>query len=144
VNVTNSALAVSNALDSSNNPVPVVVIQQGQPYQDSCSTGGTNTCAFLPLPSGMRLVIQEFDSRTTLALPGVVEDVLVRTQVNGTFQNHGFFAAGSQTSTAGFYTVHHPTTMYADAGSAPRCFIDSDVTITPAFCAISGYLVPAP
>jgi hypothetical protein len=145
VHVSNAAVSVNNALDTSSNPIPLVVVQQGTPYQDSCSTSGTTTCTFASLPAGMRLVIQEFDSRTVVNLPDTVENVVVQAVVNGTSQNHGFFAPVAQTNTQGFYTVHQPTTMYADAGSAPRCFIGtSGVSVNSAFCALSGYLVPAP
>jgi hypothetical protein len=58
VSLTGTA-SVVNALDGSNNPIPLTVSVQGQPYVDVCNASGAKaTCQLQTLPSNMRLVIQ--------------------------------------------------------------------------------------
>jgi hypothetical protein len=152
VNVANTAVQVRgnvqvfNPLDSSNNPVPLVVNTPGQPYADHCAGGGSfnATCTMNTLPSGMRLVIQAVSYH---AVYGQGDNVigLLATTVNNSTQ--GLFLTLSDAGLDQFANANKTATIftqvYADAGSAPQCQADGTGGLKFQ-CTISGYLIPAP
>lgn len=154
VTVANSALsvtgnvAVANALDGSNNPVPLVVtMPASEPYAASCNGSQitTSTCAMsAAVPAGKRLVIQSVSFKGMTDGNGFFSDVELQTTVNGA--NAVAYVApttlGTE-ATATFQAAHHATTLYADPGTTPTCtafsFFSSQFNFT---CSVSGYLVP--
>jgi len=75
VNISNASIGVSNPLDSSSKPVPLLVTSQVTPYQSECqipsTTSSIGSCAFSPLNADTQLVIQEFavGATTQVSLP---------------------------------------------------------------------------
>jgi hypothetical protein len=140
---TSSPLTVTNALDSSSKPIPLVVSEPAiVPYQSSCTVGLALTCEFSAVPPGKRLVIQEFDA-IAVVNSGSLTSTQLDVPVNGTSVFHSFTVVNNGGNT---YVTNQSTTLYADPGSTPLCSINTNGSIpagsTPA-CAISGYLVPA-
>ncbi len=133
-------LAVSNALDSSSNPIPLVVAAPALvPYQSSCTIGLTLTCSFQGVPTGKRLVVQEFDIQVQVN-GGTLNSVQLTTSLGGSPSTHVFPVNNNGNN---FYVTHQPTTLYADQSTTPFCGIDTNGSIsgpTPV-CNVSGYLV---
>ncbi len=138
---TSGPLTVSNALDSSSNPIPLVVAPPTlQPYQSSCTVGLALECNLAAVPSGKRLVIQEFDVQAQVS-SGTLTGSQLATSLNGTNVFHSFPVTNNG---GNFFVTHQATTLYADQNTNPLCSIDTNGSIsgTPA-CNVSGYLVPA-
>ena len=138
---TSSPLAVTNALDSSSNPIPLQVAPPVLvPYQSSCTIGLLLTLRLLGCASGKRLVIQEFDAIATVS-SGSLTSTQLDVPVNGTSVFHSFTVVNNGGNS---FVTNQATTLYSDPGSTPLCSMNTNGTIsgTPV-CAISGYLVPA-
>jgi hypothetical protein len=84
------SVGVTNPLDGQNKPTPLTIMEGVQLYEDSCSTvfNSSNSagCYLHALPSGKRLVIQEFDA-DLLVGTGVKPASLL---LNGTVYSHYF------------------------------------------------------
>jgi len=135
---------VTNPIDGQNNPTPLAMMEGAQLYEDGCSGafGGNNygNCYFHSVPSGKRLVIQEFDA-----------DVLVETgtkpaniTLGGGLYSHYFAATLMGNYNGDQFATHQPTHMYTNVGGTPLCsttlsnFSNGSVT-----CNISGFLIDA-
>lgn len=139
VNLGNTTLKVNNALDSNNKAIPLVVSPQApQPFQDQCDIGAQNICYFHPPPTGMRMIIQEFDFEANLSTGSVL--VFLVTTLNSASQGH-IFPTTLVDSNNNLFATHQPTTLYHDATVAPECTTSSGA-ITSGQCEISGYFVP--
>jgi hypothetical protein len=146
VTVTNIPLPVRNGLDSGNNPIPLAVKPQGQPYQDGCTFSGTNHCSFASVPVGMRLVIQEFDFNEQSPSGTAISNELLETTLNSAdiFHQFAFTNEGQDSVGTTFYATHQPTALYADPGTTPTCQSSGSFTSgSLGNCNISGYLIPA-
>lgn len=151
--VANPSVAVSNALDNSSNPIPLLVSQRHQPYQSSCQISsylfGSGVCSFsTAIPAGDELVIQEFDASGNSQPGGAVVAIELQVGLNGAEVNHAFplFTNGTDLSGALQQAVHQQTALYSDTSvsSSPACSVSVVTSKSIVFCAISGYLVPAP
>jgi hypothetical protein len=97
-------------------------------------------CFLRALPSGKRLVIQEFDA-----------DLLVGTGVkpanlllNGTVYSHYFPAILMGNYNGDQYAAHQATHLYTNVAATPQCFATlSDFTTGSITCNISGFLIDA-
>jgi len=143
---TNSSVSVSNALDSSSNAVPLLTRASDnpafQPYQSACQIGLGLTCAFDSVPSGKRLVIQEFDFDGDIGSGNIVH-VFVHTTLNSKTVLHAFTLAFMGThSSLNAYATHQQTALYSEAGSTPVCDVDIGGSNAQNMnCQVSGYLV---
>jgi len=142
-----SGITVNNPLDGQNNPAPLTVLEAVQLYDSSCAAtfnGGSDaTCSFQTVPSGKRLVIDEFDSFGLVAT-GVNPLVI---GVN-TFTATHFFPATSVMATgsgSNSFTGHQQTRLYLRAGVTPQCHVIlNSVSGSEWDCQISGFLVDFP
>jgi hypothetical protein len=158
VNIANSSLpitgnvgvsgsvAVTNALNSNNTPIPLSVVQQGQPASDWCEPNpGNNTCSLIAVPAGMRLVIQEVDMSMAAATGANIYTALMTTVLGGKTSYHQFVitSQGTDDFSSPQFAVHQATTLYADAGTQPTCSIAGTGSANVFLrCSYSGYLVP--
>lgn len=143
VNLSNTTLSVANAVDSSNVPIPLVVTQTApQPFQDECViVAVNNSCNFNAPPTGMRIVIQEFDYEVAVANVGN-SWVTLQTTLNSSPQSHNFLSAPDNTNI--YLVLHQPTTLYHDDSSTgPVCSVPEPHTAGGVTCQISGYFVPS-
>lgn len=143
VNLSNTTLSVANAVDASNVPIPLVVTQTApQPFQDECVIVAlNNSCNFQAPPTGMRIVIQEFDYEVAVANVGT-SLVTLQTTLNSSLQSHNFLSAPDNTNI--YLVLHQPTTLYHDDSSAgPVCSVPELHTSGGVTCQISGYFVPS-
>jgi hypothetical protein len=142
-----ATISVTNPLDGQNNPTPVAMLEATQPYEDICAIqfNGTEdgTCHFLSIPSGKRLVIQEFNASGQfetglkpifVGLQPAVNVYAFPSTFMGTRDGFDFFA------------THQETRLYGGAARAPSCSVslsgisNSGICI----CAFSGFLVDVP
>ena len=159
VNVTNTpavslaagaSVNVTNPLDSQNNPTPLAVLEATQPYESTCtlSIGGFlfGVCTFQSIPSGKRLVVQEFDALGELVPPGL-KPVAVSWS-HATFGIAHYFTAtfmGTSNSGSDFYATHQETRLYANPGDSPACTVTVNGNSNSTYiCQISGFLVDVP
>jgi len=145
---------------TANSPLPVIVsntplpvqLTPGQPYQDACQVVdlGNLSCAFHSVPAGMRLVIQEVDSKVVSA-PGTsavgveVGTLLAKPPLNAILLHEFPLTNQGELSGEFYQSTHQPTTLYADHDTgSPNCLVEATPgDVLEAGCAISGYLVPA-
>ncbi len=141
--VTNSAISVNNALDTSSNPIPLVVKQQGQPYQDSCGFNNAN-CSLQAVPVNMRLVIQEIDIEVLSTPSDDVHDARISVSNNNFVIEHFLAPINEGINGLGetVWVAHQATTLFADSGSQPNCSSNFSSPTVSVRCEISGYLVP--
>lgn len=142
--VAGARVNVSNPLDVQSNPTPLTVLEATQPYEDVCviSFGGSGfaSCNFQSIPSGKRLVIQEFDA--TGHLETGLKPTNVALNASGSIP-HAFTATfmGS-TPVSDVFATHQETHLYAGPGRTPFCFVAlSNGSNLIYFCALSGFLV---
>ena len=149
VSVSNSSLPVTNPLDTFNNPVPLLVSTDAQPYESSCVISNPQdfvaSCSFDAVTTGKRLVIREFSALTFTSLGTGVHKLFLQVGWKGGLIQHYFpvFSLGSDsfnTSAA----VHTETTIYAESSANPTCVVvDTAQNSFEANCSITGYLIPA-
>jgi hypothetical protein len=145
VHVSNAAVSVNNALDGASNPIPLVVVQQGTPYQDTCGFSSPD-CSLQAVPAHSRLVIQEVDIEV-LSLPtDDVHDARFSVSTNNFGIEHFVAPINEGTNSFGeiVLVAHQATTLFADSGSQPNCSSNFSSPTVSVRCEISGYLVPAP
>jgi len=144
VSLTGTAPVV-NALDGSNNPIPLTVSVQGQPYVDVCNASGAKaTCQLQTLPSNMRLVIQTITFFSD-SVGHYYDAYVTTTTAQSTVPFRLALPPGIQDQFSGTHQpVHQTTILYADAGSAPSCTGAATDPSSVFFCTITGYLVPVP
>jgi hypothetical protein len=115
-----------------------------QTYEDSCiissfNGGASGSCPFKPIPSGKRLVIQEFDAYgyidtgskpivLTLSTPAVAHSF------TPTFLGNYLGAD--------FYNTHQETRLYVAPSQTPTCGVSLSGTSSSEYhCALSGFFV---
>ncbi len=155
VNVTNTptvnlaggaSVNVTNPLDGQSNPTPLAVLDAIQPYEDNCiiffSGVAEGNCYFHAIPSGKRLVIQEFDAK------GGIETGLKPIALNFFTPAVGHaFTATFMASSSGFdyFATHQETRLYVAPSQTPKCFVSLTGNSGQAYnCALSGFLVDVP
>jgi hypothetical protein len=158
VNVTNTptvslaggaSVNVTNPLDGQSNPTPLAVLEATQPYEDGCSmvfNGGSGaTCNFQTIPSGKRLVIQEFDAFGHLE--GGLKPVFIVLQTTTEGTQHVFTATfmGDRVGTD-YFATHQETRLYVPSNTTPVCGVElsADSSLGRYFCQLSGFLVDVP
>jgi hypothetical protein len=117
-----------------------------QPYEDNCivffSGLATGSCNFRAIPSGKRLVIQEFDAKA------VIETGLKPLALNlfTPAVGHAFTATFMGNSGGDdFFATHHETRLYVAPSQTPNCFVDLNGNSNGDYnCALSGFLVDVP
>jgi hypothetical protein len=140
-----SPLAVTNALDSGGNPIPLVVKNPAlQPYQSGCLLNPP-ICGFQAVPLGKRLVIQEVDMQGE---GSGFSAVLISTWLNGDATAHAFPVTNAGPGNGGStFITHQSTTLYSDQNTSPVCSLyifSGSVNPNPhaaPLCNISGYLI---
>ena len=142
-----AGVSVTSPLDGEGNPAPLAVLDAVQPYEDFCqvdfSGSDLASCNFQAIPSGKRLVIQEFD------LNGIMETGL-KPAIVGLIPStipHVFTATFMGSFPDGFdeFATHQETRLYVPASSAPQCLIRATSTSYGSFnCQLSGFLVDVP
>jgi hypothetical protein len=142
-----TGITVSNPLDAQNNPAPLSVLEAVQFYDSSCAAtfngGSDSTCSFQAVPSGKRLVIEEFDSFGLVAT-GINPLVI---GVNTFADTHVFPATSIMATGNGFnsFTGHQQTRLYLKAGVTPQCHVIlNNASGSEWDCQISGFLVDFP
>jgi hypothetical protein len=115
VHVSNAAVSVNNALDTSSNPIPLVVVQQGTPYQDSCEFSSPE-CSLQAVPAKTRLVIQEVDMEVRSLPSDDVHDARFSVSTNNFGIEHFVAPINEGTNSFGeiVLVAHQATTLYAD------------------------------
>ena len=138
---------VSSPLDGEGNPTPLAVLDAVQPYEDSCFIffAGSNSgnCSFQAIPSGKRLVTQEFDAAGTLETG--LKPVFIGFETNSTAPH--FFPATFMASANGYdnFATHQETRLYAPPSAAPFCFVGVTSNSNGNYgCEFSGFLVDVP
>jgi hypothetical protein len=140
-----SSTNVTNPLDGQSNRIPLATAEGAQPYEDTCGFlfggQGSGSCSFQAIPSGKRLVIQEFDAL------GILETGLKPILIEVVLAKGHSFAATLMGNPGGFdyFATHQETRLYLSSGT-PSCFVAaSGVSSTGEYaCAFSGYLVDVP
>jgi hypothetical protein len=141
-----SSINVTNPINGQNNLSPLAVLEAVQPYEDGCAAPFNGLfraeCSFQTIPSGKRLVIEEFD--TIGGLTTGVQPVSITLQ--GANLDHYFAAALMGTSNGNdWYTGHQQTRLYKAPGETPKCVvIVSSIVNSTWFCQLSGFLVDVP
>jgi hypothetical protein len=141
-----AGVSVTSPLDGEGNPTPLAVLDAFQPYEDACEMGfggtGAANCTFQPIPSGKRLVIQEFDATGTLETGLKPEFVgLIPSDLA-----HWFTATFMGTENGNdFFDTHQETRLYAPATATPYCFVGVTSNSNGVYeCVLSGFLVDVP
>ena len=152
VNGNRRPVPITNQIDSQGNAAPLAVLEATQPYEDTCTisivgrSGGS--CTFQSIPSGKRLVIEEFDGQATLGLDAMgdlVTPILIRLD---TPSKPHFFPAtpmGTSARTA-YFATHQQTRIYIGSTMAPQCMLglSGQVNVGTFVCDVSGFLVDVP
>lgn len=161
VNVTNTptvtlaaggSVNVTNPLDGQSMPTPLAVLDAIQPYEDSCIisfSGPGGSCSFQAIPSGKRLVIQEFDASAGVVTGSAgIETGLKPTKlILFTQRAHSFTATfmGSDGSSYDFFATHQETRLYVAPSQTPFCAVTLNGNSNQKYsCALSGFLVDVP
>ena len=141
--------AVTNPLNLNNQPVPLMTTEGTKQYEDTCSFAfngnGGGFCLFHPLPSGKKLVVEEFD-----AAPGTPPDGLevgckpIVVSLNVTSAVKHFFPATFMGSRDGhdYFATTEKIRAYGDASTTPSCSINLTCFSNQGYsCQIAGFLV---
>jgi hypothetical protein len=146
VNGNRRPVPTTNRIDSQGNPSPLAVLEETQPYEDSCqifmqgSSGGA--CYFRTIPAGKRLVVEEFDGYGLLSTG--IKPVLIRFDAS---TNHAFPTTFMGTLNAeDYYATHQQTRLYVSSGTNASCYVSLSGTSSSGDfnCALSGFLVDVP
>jgi hypothetical protein len=155
VNVTNTptvslaggaSVNVTNPLDGQSNPTPLAVLDAIQPYEDFCRMDfrgfSDSSCSLQTIPSGKRLVIQEFDAYGNLE--GGLKPVSIRLLPGNIF--HYFTATFMGTrGGADYFATHQETRLYVASNTTPSCAVALSSTSNEIYyCELSGFLVDVP
>lgn len=137
---------VTNPPDGQNNPTPLAIMEGAQPYEDDCSIlfsgSATGVCNFQPIPSGKRLVIQEFDSMGRIETGLKPLSLVIYSPVS---RQHYFTTTfqGSDPATD-WFAGHQETRLYLPSTTASCAVTLSGSSVLAYACAFSGFLVDAP
>jgi hypothetical protein len=141
-----ASVNVTTPLDGEGNPTPLAVLDAVQPYEDFCpilfSGSFVGSCDFLPIPSGKRLVIQEFDAQGTIETGLKPTSIAIVTSL----LQHAFTATFMGTL-FGFdnFATHQETHLYVAPTVAPACVVVLTGNSSQVYdCELSGFLVDVP
>lgn len=166
VGITGGPVTVSNVLDASSNPVPIVVRDADnparQPFTATCAlapdtafatAGFAENCAitgnYPRVPPNKRLVI-EYVSVHAVFVPGQLANVQVQfisggnnTLVDFIPTNGGRLVGPPAGATATVSMASSPTRLYVDPGSFIDCYgyNNQGSLFTDGSCTFSGYLI---
>jgi len=142
-----SSIAVTNPPDSQGSPTPLATLEAVQVYGSHCalSFGGSDSgsCAFLPIPYGKQLVVQEFDAFGRVETGNRPYEIALA----GTVTVGNYFPYTFMVNTNGFdfLNTHQETRVYVVQGTTPQCFVAVPATSQGLYgCNISGFLVDVP
>jgi len=142
-----ASVAVTSQLDGQGNPTPLAALEAIQPYEDMCTAFFSGTihgaCNFQTVPSGKRLVIQEFDAG------GLIETGLRPLQVLlQPVSSPHYFPATFMGTQSGYdsYATHQDTRLYVQSTLAPSClvYLTGPSSNGAYVCLLSGFLVDVP
>ena len=141
--------AVTNPLNVNDNPVPLLTTEGTKPYEDTCSFtfngNGGGFCDFHPLPSGKRLVVEEFDAAPGTPPHGLetgCKPIIVALNVTSAVKH--FFPATFMGSASGhdYFATAEKIRAYGDEFTTPRCTINLTCFSDQGYsCQIAGFLV---
>ena len=143
-----ASVNVTSPLDGEGNPTPLAVLDAVQPYEDECviffSGSDLANCNFQTIPSGKRLVIQEFDATGVLETGLQVQFI----DLNPSSAVGHWFPATHMASSGGYdyFATHQETRLYSSSGATPSCGvgITTDSQTGNYICDLSGFLVDVP
>jgi hypothetical protein len=140
-----TGVTVTNPLDGQGNLTPLAVLDAIQPYEDNCTISFSGiagrSCNFRAIPSGKRLVIQEFDAQGDIETGLKPLEIVVRTPTlhyfTATFMgNDGFLD---------FFATHQETRLYVAPSQTPVCTVTLNGNSNHVYdCQLSGFLVDVP
>jgi hypothetical protein len=142
-----ASVNVTNPPGSQGNPTPLATLEAVQVYGSHCgvSFGGNDSgsCAFIPIPFGKQLVVQEFDAFGRVETGNrPFELALARTITVGNYFTYTFMVNANGFD---FLTTHQETRLYVLQGSTPQCFVALPAISRGIYsCNISGFLVDVP
>lgn len=137
---------VTSPLDGEGNPTPLAVLDAVQPYEDGCpilfSGSFVGSCDLQPIPSGKRLVIQEFDAQGSIETGLKPTSLALLTSILQHFFTATFMASSSGLDN---FATHQETRLYVAPTVAPACVVTLTGNSSQVyFCTLSGYLVDVP
>lgn len=141
-----ASVNVTNPLDGEGNPSPLAVLDAVQPYEDQCqvtfSGSPSGACVFQTIPSGKRLVIQEFDAIANIetGLKPLAVGIIPSTIPH-------YFTATFMGGSGGIdnFVTHQETRLYVPATGAPECIVALTSSSNEFYlCELSGFLVDVP
>ena len=142
-----SSIAVTNPPDNQGNPTPLATLEAIEVYGSHCalSFGGSDSgsCAFLPIPHGKQLVVQEFDALGRVETGNRPYEIALA----GTITVGNYFPYTFMVNTGGFdfLNTHQETRLYVLQGTRPQCFVAVPAASGGIYsCNISGFLVDVP
>lgn len=142
-----TSVAVTNLPDSQGNPTPLATLEAVQIYGSHCtlSFDGNDSggCAFIPIPYGKQLVVQEFDAFGRVETGNRPFEIgLARTAAGGDYFPYTFMV---NTNGFDFLATHQETRLYVLQGTTPQCFVALPATSHGLYnCNVSGFLVDVP
>jgi hypothetical protein len=142
-----SSIAVTNPPDSQGNPAPLATLEAIEVYGSHCAfsfgSSDSGSCAFLPIPHGKQLVVQEFDAFGRVETGNRPFEIALA----GTITVGNYFPYTFMVNTGGFdfLNTHQETRVYVVQGTTPQCFV-AVPAVSQGFygCNISGFLVDVP
>lgn len=147
---TGASINVTSPQDGQGNPTPLAVLEAVHSYEDACGSffGGNAfaTCTFNVIPSGKRLIIQEFDAG--VSVDASLKPVSVSLgALSNAFIYHSFtttFMGGGGGGDS--FATHQETRLYASPNSHPNCVVllTGNSVGGQLSCQLSGYLVDVP
>jgi hypothetical protein len=142
-----ASVNVINPLDGGGNPTPLAVLEAVQPYEDSCviNFGGTASgyCNLQAIPSGKRLVIQEFDASAEIETG--LKPLELALFTSAVYHDFTVTFMGNDVGFYDFFSTHQETRLYVAPSQTPRFFVYLSGNTNQGYhCAISGFLVDVP
>ncbi len=142
-----ASVNVTNPLDGQSKPTPLAVLDAIQPYEDSCiisfSGIADGLCDFHAIPSGKRLVIQEFDAYGGIETGLKPLKILVLTPA--VYHNFTATFMGNDGGFHDFFATHQETHLYVAPSQTPVCLVSLNGNSGESYnCALSGFLVDVP
>ena len=142
-----ASVAVTNPPGSQGNPAPLATLEAVQVYGSHCALSfdgnDSGACAFIPIPHGKQLVVQEFDAFGRVETGNrPFELALAGTVTIGNYFPYTFMVNSNGFD---FLNTHLQTRLYVLQGSTPQCFVAVPATSHGIYnCNISGFLVDVP
>jgi hypothetical protein len=142
-----ASVSVTNPPDSQGNPIPLATLEAVQVYGSHCGISfegnDSGACAFISIPYGKQLVVQEFDAFGRVETGNRPFELgLAQTVTGGNYFPYTFMV---NTNGFDFLTTHQQTRLYVLQGTRPQCFVALPTTSQGIYsCNISGFLVDVP